>query len=329
MVSEALATALRAGREEMNARFVAARHAQPSLDAQGFLDFVARTIDPLAGAVPEVDRVFEVVSVAYEIGLELYAEKLVGADAPGLAIEECWRRVGVSAAKALSTTPRRLLTALANAAHQLSITEGASVEDWITTMEHAAGETSDLDTLLRVGQVAAWRAGLAHYRTGALALLPTLSERLSRIALAVPLEAKWPDVASALAIDRWSLANGTRCTQPFTVGAYRGFGGLFSQPPLVASAGEEFLVRSGEECWLLVADAFGATFHRATRPEFDAAPADAVPSPKIAIKANLLSGVSGAIAVDLPGGLASKAVTAHAIALTSPFSHAVTLVPRS
>ena len=328
MVGEALAGALRAGRDEMNARFLAARHAQPNLDPQGFLDFVARTIDPLASAVPDRDRVFDVVNAAYEIGLELFGEKLVGSEAPNRAIEECGRRAGAAAANLLATVPRPLLTALANAAHQLSTTEGARAEEWIATMERAARATSDLDTLLRVGQVAAWRAGLAHYRTGALALLPSLPEALARVALAVPEGAKWTEAAAALHSNRWSMADGTRRSEPFTVGAYRGFGGLFAQPPLVASAGEELFVRSGEECWLLVADAFGATFHRATRAEFDAAPADAVPSPKVVIKSNLLSGMSEAVAVDLPGGLASKAVTADVIALTSPFSHAVTLVPR-
>jgi hypothetical protein len=51
------------------------------------------------------------------------------------------------------------------------------------------------------------------------------------------------------------------------VGAFRGFGGLFLEPPKVSSSGGGLFVESAGGQWILCADAFGATFHRATEAE--------------------------------------------------------------
>src|SRR6185369_14358759 len=55
-------------------------------------------------------------------------------------------------------------------------------------------------------------------------------------------------------------------------GAFRGFGGLFTEPPVVTVAGDQLFVRGGDEHWLISADAFGVTFHRVTKEEFERAP---------------------------------------------------------
>ena len=48
-------------------------------------------------------------------------------------------------------------------------------------------------------------------------------------------------------------------------------GGFFAEPPRVAAADGQLFVHSGTDCWLLAADAFGATFHRASAPEAEGA----------------------------------------------------------
>src|SRR5690606_19466636 len=73
-----------------------------------------------------------------------------------------------------------------------------------------------------------------------------------------------------------SFSSASSLPRPYVArlaGAFRGYGGLFLEPPLVAVIDDRLLVRAGEEAWLLEADVFGATFHRATPGEADAFPA--------------------------------------------------------
>src|SRR5262249_1631555 len=109
-------------------------------------------------------------------------------------------------------------------------------------------------------------------------------------------------------------------------GAFRGFGGLFIEPPSVAATGSHFLARSGGECWLLTADAFGATFHRATVGEFEAA------SPESRMPVGLHFDGSR-VAIDgarfeFPaiGEFTSAAANSTTLAITSRFTHSVVLV---
>lgn len=51
------------------------------------------------------------------------------------------------------------------------------------------------------------------------------------------------------------------------VGAFRGFGGVFAEPPRVAPAPGAWLTLTDEGAWHLIVDACGATFHRAEMPE--------------------------------------------------------------
>ncbi len=328
MVSEALTGALRSGREEMNARFVAARRGQPSLSGDGFLEFIARTLDPLAQATAALrgDRVLDVVSAAYELGLDLYLEKLVGPGARAVAIEETWRRLGTAAISLLVLEPRRGLAAIANGAHQIASTPGARVDAWIATMEQAAPHCSDLDTLLRVGQVAAWRAGLAHYRASALRVADSLAPDLARSALGLA-KGDWKAIRAGLASSPWFSIDGSPTQPAFVIGAFHGFGGVFREPPLVTASEEYFFAKSGEENWLVTADAFGATFHRAVPTEFDAASSGGSWPKGYEVRGSALVTPRGVLELDLPGGSSSRAANRHTLALTAPHSHAITLIP--
>ena len=61
-VSNALASVLRSGRADFNARFVAVRRIHPDLDPGAFADFLRTAVDELARAVEKVraDRLGEV-----------------------------------------------------------------------------------------------------------------------------------------------------------------------------------------------------------------------------------------------------------------------------
>ena len=95
MLSEAFASVLRSGRAEFNAQFAEARRVHPDLDGAAFAEFLGTEADRLVRAVGQVqpERVTEVAMAAYEAGLELVAQKLIGPGARHPWVGEGWRRV--------------------------------------------------------------------------------------------------------------------------------------------------------------------------------------------------------------------------------------------
>ncbi|HET7463536.1 MAG TPA: hypothetical protein VFJ82_19945 [Longimicrobium sp.] len=328
-LAPAFAGFLRNARDELNARFAEARRLRPDLDGEAFAAFLRDTVDPLVAAVDAVQPAFavDVARAGYELGLELVGQGLAGPAGREPALEQGWREVGTAAAALLAAAPERVLAAIGNALHQLAATPGARPAEWIQAMRTLAPRCAEPDAFLTLGQVAAWRAGMAHFRAGALAAADRLPPELALAALRAS-GSDWGEARRRLAADPWfdpaaAEARGVRVVA--RAGAFRGFGGLFVQPPAVAAAGEHFLVRSGEECWLLTADAFGATFHRATDAE-RANPRPAPVPPGVTASGTTLT-IDGA-RIDLPelgeiGGVAANGTT---LALTSPFTHAVLLV---
>jgi hypothetical protein len=215
-------------------------------------------------------------------------------------IDETWGRLGFLMAAA----PRRLIPALSNAAHQLATTPGARPGQWLDLMERLGQVAADVETLLRAGQVAAWRAGLAHFREPAVALLETLDPHVARLALG----ADSPEQVAKAAAGPW-LEKPSDGRELLRVGGFRGFGGLFIAPPLVRAADDQLLVRSGDDAWLLIADSFGATFHRISKAEFEAASTSPCDRPRPA---------------DI-GRMRSAARTRHTLAVTGSLTHAVLL----
>src|SRR5687767_6242558 len=171
MVSTSLASILRSGRADFNARFVAARRIHPDLDPGAFADFLRTAVDELARAVEKVraDRLGEVTMAAYDVALELVGQKLAGPGARLASVEEGWRRILPKTASLVASAPGRLIPAVCNAVHQIASTHGARPAQWIAKMEKLAPECVDAEAFLKLGQVAAWRAGLAHLRSGAIA----------------------------------------------------------------------------------------------------------------------------------------------------------------
>ena len=95
MISPALASILRSGRAEFNARFAAARHVHPDLDAAAFSEFLQTAVDDLVRAVDSVrpDRVADVTMAAYDSALELVSQKLAGPGSRLLIFSTIWESV--------------------------------------------------------------------------------------------------------------------------------------------------------------------------------------------------------------------------------------------
>jgi hypothetical protein len=271
----------------------------------------------------------------YEAALDLVGQRLVGPRARHDWITKGWQRILPALSSVLLQAPGRIVAAVSNALHQLATTPGANPGLWIETMTRFGPECSDVETLLRLGQMAGWRSGLPHFRQGALGAANGLPPSLVLAVLGAAKSASWPDIQRRLAIDPWfdpcaaqpkSNEQNNRPCVTLHAGVFRGFGGLFLEPPRVAASGEHFLVRSVSECWLLTADIFGATFHRTSEVEFDAAARSTKPPTDLRIDDSKLHWQNKKLDISVPGKLTSVAANETTLALTTDSTHAVILI---
>lgn len=331
-VSEPLAFVLRSGRDAFNAQFTAARRSYPELDPDRFREFLATTVDAVARATHagHPDRLPDVVMAAYELGLELVGKRLVGASSGSAAIETGWRTLAAAATPLVAAEPRRVLTAISNALHQLAVTPGARPEEWIRDLAALAPRCPDVASLLAVGQIRAWMAGLAHYRKGALEVADRLPEPL--VLAVVGGSGPWSALRARFDADPWFVPSPDHAPAARArvrgIGAFRGFGGPFRAPPRIALHHELLVVSSADEAWVLTADAFGATFHRANPEESAARVATTLPA-DVRWAEDTLTVRGRPLATPLRGWLTSVAADRTTLALTSSLTHTVALVALS
>lgn len=321
MISPAFAAILASGRAQFNARAVEARRRFPALDMAAFGAFLHDGVDPLvvavAAAAPE--RVGGVTLAAYDMALELVGHGLAGPAAKNPFLNSVWRELAPQFSPLLATAPVEVLGMLSNAAIHIASVAGARPAQWQAGMATVAPQVGSVAQLRAVGQVLAWRAGVAHFRQGALAAADTLPPALVLAAFGEP-GAHWPQVHAQLMANPW---RGNADGREF--GSFSGLGGDFATPPQVRATEEGFVVRSAERHYLLVADAYGAVLHGATAQEFEQAttslPAD------VRLDGATVHLGARSIALDLPAGDIAIAANAHTLAITSPWTHAIRLLP--
>lgn len=327
-----LAQALAANRARYNAKFAEARHYKPRLDPQIFSDLLRDLVAPIVEAVASTnpEAVEPVTEALYDLSLDLLAQDLLGPNSRYPMLAAGWANGLPRLARHLAVQPRPVIGALTNALYNLSLTPGARPAAWLTTWLSLADECPDVPTLLTTGQICAWQAGMAHYRAQALALCQSLSPRLARLALGLPVDSDQPfdSVLNRLQTDPWYHPIPEAQPSPpeikiaARVGAFRGFGGLFLVPPIVEPAGDGFLVTDGEGTWLLMVDAFGATFQRMARPDSQP-PIDTPFSITRAGKVSAKKQSNTFAELELS---TSTAGNAHTLAVSVPYSHAIYLV---
>jgi len=274
LVSGAFAEFLETHRAELNAQFAQAKQMRPNLDPDAFKDVLRATVAPIVAAVAQraPDATRTTALALYAIALDLLGQDFIGATARAPVIAQGWRELLPEISHHLASAPRAVIGAVTNALYNLAQTPGARPHEWLATMRALAPVTNAPTAFLRAGQIAAWRAGLAYFRVGALDLCKQVEPAIARVALGIP-ATNALDLATILArvaADPW-LNPAAMPEKPgqaralkivARVGAFRGLGGLFQTPPRVATAGAHFVVQDGTAQWLLVADCFGATFHR-------------------------------------------------------------------
>ena len=285
-ISGPFALALEARRARYNALFADARRARPSLDAEAFAAHLRAVAAPIvnraaahapASAVPVTDAL-------YELSLDLIGQEFLGPRSRYPALVEGWQHLLVALAPRVAEAPRLLTGAVTNALYQLAATPGARPREWMHALVTLSPLCADVDTLLQAAQVAAWRAGLAHYRESALRRCAGLRPAAALVALGIPI-ANRPPVAPDLLQVALARLQGDPWLDPAAalsdaipdrrlhlvrrVGAFRGFGGQFLAPPTVSVVDGLFIVSDGDTHWRLFADRFGATLHRTAGPSRD------------------------------------------------------------
>jgi len=317
-ISAALASSLAAGRSRLNARVAETRRRHPGFDAQVYADFVASAVDGLVQAVEAVapERVHAAAISACELALELVAQNLVGPAARQPWMDRLWRELAPRHARLLAAQPQAVLGALGNAVIQLGQWPQVRVDAWLDGMAALADEVQDPAQLRVLGQLLAWRAGMAHYRRGALAAADALPAKLALQALGAGAEADWPALRAALLADPWHGADDLPATG-VQIGAFSGFGGQFAQPPQLRVGDDDFLVRSADRHFLLLGDRYGAVLLPASADEFAAASTREVSAPE-----------ARGDALGWPQGSIRAFANVHTLALASPYTHAIALFPR-
>ncbi len=334
IIEGALADALERGRERFNARFAYARRLNRRLNPDSFAYLLADYVKPAVDAVSRVapDRVDAVTESLFSASLNLLIRDLLGRASRHPEIDATWTRLFPAAARLLAEKPDIAVPALSNAVYHLSSESGARPEQWIDIMGHLIPQVSSVEELLEAGKVAAWRSGMAHYRTAALETIPQLSDKVANTAVGVfEVKRHLPRNRLRLALDfPWRRPGGTnRDTKPALaivakVGGFRGFGGPFDKPPEVAVVDGELYAFDDTEAWLITADRFGATFHRAGESSSDGG--DQQPSDlKIDGKGKV---VNGDMSTTFPtlAGAKSSTVSGDTLAVTLPTSHKVFLI---
>ena len=337
MISEVFGRILRSDRSRFNAKFAEARWRRPRLEPEAWAALLRTTVAPIVEAVNQVqpEQTVEAAEALYDLALELMGQEVLGPRAPYGAVVAGWERLLPRLARFVAAAPRQVAGSVTNALYNLSTTPGARPLEWIDLLLGLADACPDAATLLRAGQAAAWRAGLAHFRYDALEIiteLATVNLPLASASLGLPADYSAPleVVIDRLLANPWlSPTAATHATSSLAaplrlvarVGDFRGLGGEFLTPPVVVGAEGRLVVNEGGRWWWLAADVFGATLQRA--PELAVKPQTAVPA-----KWKALLQAAKPAGYPHPQSITSVAATDATLAVTSSLSHRVHLLAR-
>ena len=330
-----LAEALERGRARYNARFAAARKGGAAIDGDSFLVHLGNAVGPVVEAVHAEmpDRVDGVLNTLFDVSLELFAASLLGPRSKSPVVGEVWTKLLPPAARLVLRDPKRVAAALSNAAYNLGRTSGVRPRAWVAEMQRVAPRCENVSELLDAGKVAAWRAGMPHYRKSAIATATALRPALAGEMLGVPAEQVAPVLGRMLA-DPWLAPRAALADEPAAlrlvgvVGGFRGFGGEFLRPPTVAASAGSLFVTDGDGVWRLIADCHGRLLirhdHVPRRPD--------APTPDCFVtdEGHVHWGPGRAALPQLAGGVGGFAFDGNrTLAVTLRTSHHVYLVARA
>jgi hypothetical protein len=200
-------------------------------------------------------------------------------------------------------------------------------------MQQLGSRCPDVAQFLEAGKVCAWRAGMAHYREGALDTGRRLDPNIAAPALGLT-DIRDPGalecIIGRLRDNRWlsveAAAQPAGTTPQLRIvrklGGFRGFAGPFLAPPVVTCADGEFFVQDGESCWHLTTDRFGATLHRTENTPVKTNPTTPF---QMSTDGTVKCAEQSKRFAELQGS-SSWAANRTTLAVTTPLSHLVYLV---
>jgi hypothetical protein len=320
MISPVFAAALAAGRSGFNRRVHDAQRRYPAFRTDVLQRFLEEEVDGAVAAVATVDpaRAAAVADAAFDVALELVGRALVGPAARTATPADVWRTLLPRYAGLVATHPETVPAMLTNAAIHLDALAGVRGKEWIALLAALAPRIATVDELRIVGQGA-----------GALAAADALPEALALEAVGADdgadVGATWPALRARIEDDPWWTADGADVTAGREVGGFAGFGGAFGGPPEVRAGADGFVVRDGERHHLLLADAYGAVLLAASPDEFDRAARGGC---DFAVAADVLDIGTRRIALDLPADGLAVCASGPTVAIASPYTHAIRVLPR-
>ena len=273
LISGPLAEALEQNRERFNSKFAYARSINRRLDPEEFGRHLSDTVAPLVEAVAEIDpgAINAAAEALFDASLDLVGREYLGPSSKTPVVDLAWKKVLPKLAGPLAKAPHRLVAAISNAAFNIDSQPTADAKAWLALVLKTAPLAADVEELLKAGQVAAWRCGLAHFRESALEVWSELPEELAYAALNLDPPPKSPPreaLYQALAADPWlpphqaGLSDDQKLRLVAHVGGFQGFGGPFTSPPEVIAAHDTLYAFDSRYCWSIHADLFGAVLLR-------------------------------------------------------------------
>lgn len=265
-VGPAFRAALERGRKRFNAALAEAA-SSGAFDAAAFLDSFASVAGPIVEAAGPAAP--DAAEALFEVALS-QARRTGGAFLPPAG----WAPLMTALGSRFAADPARLAVNLYNALHNLERFPGARPAEWAERLGAAASACPDSASVLTAGRALSWLCGMAHYREGGLAALKALPPAAAAAVMGVP----GPNAGAALkafAGDPWADADGSTggvLKVVHRVGGFRGFGGPFLSPPVIAFMDGVVYARSGSDVWRLHADRFGAALTRVAAGPWKSAP---------------------------------------------------------
>lgn len=329
-ISEVFSKVIAAGRPQFNQRVADARRRYPGFDTDAFMSFLQSAVNPVVHSVhlEAPERVAPTTLIAFDIGLELVGQNLAGPKALQNTLNELWESLIPRYARLVAKYPMEVLGSLSNAAIYIRKFPDTRPRQWLQELAKVAPVVEDLEQLQVVGQLLAWRAGLSHFRIGAIEAAESLPPELALSCVEAPSNSSWHQIRSMLLASPWFMPHQINVEKKpigMQFGKFSGFGGDFIKPPEVRACAEGFYVRSGDRYGLLIADCFGAVMHSATEEEFENAANFIFPN-EIKLDGSYIRIGKNQIDLRLPSKNIVATCNAHTVAVTSPYSHIIRLI---